>query len=68
MKGRCALAANHRYLNRRTKSTTARLGEKCLSCGKTGLEVLSLASLDRQSGCQGVNGRRHHFPQSVNPQ
>jgi hypothetical protein len=45
-----------------TVSQTPWLGDKCLSCGRTGLEAMSLASLDRDTGCQGVKWRRHHFP------
>ena len=53
---------------RNTVAQTYSMGDKCLSCGLTGLQAMSLASLDKWHGCQGVNGRRHHFPKRSPPQ
>ena len=63
------MAANHNPhpgFPRRTQATTPYMGSKCLACGLTGLQAMSLASLDKKhDGCQGRPGRRHHFPSKV---
>ena len=48
-----------------TVAQTYSLGDKCLACGLTGLQAMSLASLDKWHGCNGQLMRRHHFPRRM---